>query len=299
MSVPDETNAPDIPPLLVVGGTDTGKSHYGAQFLRRLQRRQGELQMVGTPSDLTAFQEVIDQLALGRSAPHTPSNVYREGTWLVRSQRTGQQSKILWPDYAGEQVEDILKRRQVSDAWLHRLGESRGWLLFVRPSAMQQREDILGRPRAAEFMSDGTATSTGALAPRADVTLADEVGLVELLQMLLFARQAHASRKGPPPSLVLLLSCWDEIASDTPLTPMEVMRSRLALLNQFVLANWPRERLDVLGLSALGKPLHDDVTDEEFVEQGPERHGWCVLEDGSRTPDLTVPVAQLMRHLER
>ncbi len=297
------------PSLLIFGGTDTGKSHYGAQLLRRLQVRQGDLRMVGTPPDLSAFQEVIDQLALGRSAGHTPSNVYRESTWHVRSESTGVESRLLWPDYAGEQVEDILKLRHVSEDWVQRIRSSDGWLLCVRPSAVLQVDNVLLRPRAAERMRELTTDNIptpselaqGPLDETASsstypLTLSHQAGFVELLQSLLFVIQADVNRRARRPALVIALTCWDEVTGEgIGDTPSLMLRRQMPLLSQFIESNWDASVSAVMGISALGKPLQSKVSDDDFVEGGPERNGWCVLEDGTKSPDLTLPLAVLMQ----
>src|SRR5437870_12032456 len=101
----------NAPSLLIVGGTKAGKTHYGGQVLRRLETKKYPLRIVGAPSDLTPFQEVLDSLAEGRSAPHTPTSFYRESIWDIRHENRGYQSQLVWPDYGGEQVEDIVKKR--------------------------------------------------------------------------------------------------------------------------------------------------------------------------------------------
>jgi hypothetical protein len=56
----------------------------------------------------------------------------------------------------------------------------------------------------------------------------------------------------------------------------------------FVTGNW--EHPLVLGLSALERPLKPKVPDLEYVARGPEHFGYVVLEDGSHSPDLTLPI---------
>jgi hypothetical protein len=297
--------------LLIIGGTKAGKTHYGGQLLRRLETKKYPLQIVGAPSDLTPFQEVLDRLAQGRSAPHSPRGFYRESIWQVRQAHDNTPSELVWPDYAGEQIEDIVKKRQVSEPWVQRIRASSGWLFFVRLSTTAVLEDILDRPRGLDRMKSGVDAEDAkqeptqeAAAPEASqlpqanqlpkLTLSNQAGLVELLQALLFIKQAGSVNQLREPPLVVVLSCWDEIANSDSAKPSDVLRSRLPLLSQFVDATWRPGRAQILGLSALGKALKDDVTDEAFMDNGPERQGWCISQEGKRLEDLTLPVIELM-----
>jgi hypothetical protein len=305
--------------LLIVGGTKAGKTHYGGQLLRRLEAKKHRLRIVGAPSDRTPFQGVLDQLALGRSAPHTPTSFYKESIWYVRSEEQTFESQLVWPDYGGEQIEDIVTKRQVSEPWLQRIRESNGWLFFVRLSTITPPEDVLGRPRVRDRMQSApeeASSQTGGTfadheragsaavrdqpdaAPPSRVTLFTQAGLVELLQALLFAKQVGSNNQLHHPPLVVVLSCFDEIgkAKETNAwdDPAALLKKRLPLFSQFIESTWEENQVDVIGLSALGKALNDDVSDEAFMDDGPERQGWCICKGGKESDDLTLPVMTLM-----
>jgi hypothetical protein len=307
-----------LPSLLIVGGTKTGKTHYGGQLLRRLEAKKHRLRMLGAPSDRTPFQEVLEHLAVGRSAPHTPTSVYRESVWHVCAEESGRQSRLVWPDYGGEQIEDIVRRRQVSEQWVQRIRESAGWLFFVRAGSINLPEDTLSRPRTAERMSSGSEGPNSAADPTEQkpspgesgegdhasvtqshtLTLQTQAGLVELMQTLLFVKQVGQNAQLRKPPVVVVLSCWDEIpdarVNGNWADPVHFIHKRLPLLNQFITSTWEEDRFKVIGLSALGKALHDDADDDAFMDSGPERQGWCITEGGEQTDDLTAPVLKLM-----
>jgi hypothetical protein len=305
------TNASPLSSLLIIGGTKVGKTHYGGQLLRRLETKKYPLRIVGAPSDLTPFQEVLDQLAQGRSAAHTPSGFYRESIWQVHRTDDNTHSELIWPDYAGEQIEDIVKKRHVSEPWVQRIRTSSGWLFFVRLSTTTVPEDILDRPRGLDRMKSG-ADAEGAEQTSAEdampsetaqpqlpkLTLSNQAGLVELLQALLFIKQASSAAQILEPPLVVVLSCWDEITTPDSnggkAKPADVLKARLPLLSQFIEATWRSGRAEIMGLSALGKALKDDVSDAAFMDNGPERQGWCISHDCKQLDDLTLPVMALM-----
>ena len=133
--------------LLVIGGAKTGKTHYAGQLLRRLEAKKHLLKMAIAASDRTPLQEVLEKLAVGRSASHTPNNIYRESVWDVWIDGSPDQSQLIWPDYGGEQIEDIVRKRQITEPWIQRVRDSGGLLFFVRPSLIGLPEDVLNRPR--------------------------------------------------------------------------------------------------------------------------------------------------------
>jgi hypothetical protein len=237
------------PSLLIVGGTKAGKSHYGAQLLRRLEHKRGALQMVGAPSDLTPFQEVLDALSVGRAAPHTPSGTYKESIWNVRSLDGALESQLVWPDYAGEQIEAVVERRRVPEQWVQRIGESNGWLFFIRLKVMDESEDVFERPRDVDHMqADAAAAPIRPHAPQPEgeaapapvasrLTVNNQAGLVELLQALLFVKQRGTNTQVRIPALVIVLSCYDDPSHERNgqwEDPARVLRKQLPLVSQYV-----------------------------------------------------------------
>ena len=316
------------PSLLIVGGTKAGKSHFGAQLLRRLETKRGQLRLVGAAGDLTPFREVLDRLSQGRAATHTPSGTYKECVWTVATENGSDPSELVWPDYAGEQIEWIVKERHIPEQWVERIRQADGWLFFVRLSIINTPPDIFDRPRDLSHMrvdanrQPGPEASTsgkavdvpaqpsssarfndGAPAAQPGRTeLSTQEKLVELLQALLYAGQISTNLPVRSPALTLVLSCYDEEAtSDVDGNwedPCSVLRRKLPLLSQFIESNWHRDKLDVIGLSALGKPLSEEKSDEEFMDNGPETQGWCITKGGRSTKDLTYPVASIMERVK-
>lgn len=286
MTPPNSTS--DSTTLLVVGESGVGKTHYGAQLLQRLNQQGGTLQMRGAASNVSAYESALQRLNEGLAAEHTATSVYVESLWPVED-RDGRSTDLVWPDYGGEQVRQMIAQRQISPAWRERLRISDGWLLFVRVQHAQVEDDVFSRP----------------LARRADMPstervfkISEQAHFVELLQMLLFVRGVGNLLPVTTPALTVLLSCWDELGSGSAgeeARPSDILAQRLPLLADFVTANWQPERRSVLGLSALGRPLRADTPDEDYVNCGPEQFGYVVRADGSRDPDLTFPIADLAR----
>jgi hypothetical protein len=269
--------------ILLIGESDVGKTHYGAQLLKRLMVSNGEFRMNGAATNLKPFEAALESLTEGKSAEHTPTTVYLESVWPIRSNE-GIAAELVWPDYGGEQVRTMLTSRRVPSAWKERIISAPAWMLFIRLQRVHNMEDILSRPLSDLKNSRGEAAEA-----IIEVKISDQARLVELLQMLLYIRRADTSRPLRSPRLALLLSCWDEL--DSSENPLDVLRQRLPMVADFVTGNW--ESPFVLGLSALGRPLKPDVPDLEYAARGPERFGYVVLPDGAHSTDLTLPIKMM------
>ena len=108
-----------------------GKSHYGGQLLKRLMQEDGLLRMDGAATNLEPFQAVVARLDAGLSADHTATATYHESRWPIIDEE-GRKAHLIWPDYGGEQVKNIIDKRQLPHVWLNRVARSSAWLLMIR-----------------------------------------------------------------------------------------------------------------------------------------------------------------------
>lgn len=290
--------------LLLIGGAKAGKTHYGGQLLGRLNEKSGRLIMDGVATNIEPFEEVLRCLSEGRSAGHTPTTVYKESVWPVQIASTQTRASLVWPDYGGEQIRQILEARSVNEHWQQRIREADGWLLFIRSEQVHAYEDVILRPRMQERMVEETqqGADDGATAAPEGMPLpswSDQAILVELLQLLLFVKQTGTLRRIGRPALTIILSCWDEIpGADDSEKPASLLAARLPLLSSFVQANWQPESLAIYGLSSLGKALKPDQPDDGYLDYGPEKQGWIIEQEGNHSGDLTAPIANLISLLE-
>ncbi|HEY6927475.1 MAG TPA: hypothetical protein VI653_28630, partial [Steroidobacteraceae bacterium] len=167
--------------------------------------------------------------------------------------------------------------------------------VFSRPRDLNHMQaDAAREPEAA------AATVEAEAAPQR-TELSTQERLVELLQAFLYAAQIDSNVRVQVPALTVVLSCYDETVTAVEgkwQDPGTVLRERLPLLSQFIESTWEAQKLEVVGLSALGKSLSEDYGDDEFVDQGPENQGWCITSGGVHTRDLTYPVAALMERVQ-
>ena len=57
--------------ILLIGESDVGKTHFGAQLLRRLNSGLGTMELINS-DNLQPFRETMDQISQGLAGRHTP-----------------------------------------------------------------------------------------------------------------------------------------------------------------------------------------------------------------------------------
>lgn len=273
--------------ILLLGESDSGKTHYGAQLLLRLRGKQCELSFREQPTNISPFDAAITNLNKGKAAVHTSSGVYLESRWPLLDKR-GNTFDLVWPDYAGEQITHITTRRLVTPEWSQRITTSSGWVLVLRLRKLTIPQDTFVKPLAALAPSS---------APKTLQKLSDQARIVELIQILLYTKSVGTLNRVSVPQLTILLSCWDEIpglkAGDKP---ENVLADHLPLIHSFIAANWEPSSYAVFGLSALEKELTDKEADTGYIDNGPESFGFVIKPDGKETRDLTLPIRFLVEN---
>lgn len=267
--------------ILLLGESNVGKTHYGAQFLKRLIVKACALKMSGAPTNLEAFSTALDCLTEGKSTDHTPANAYVESVWPITND-AGSNAELVWPDYGGEQVRNLVTQRRIPAAWRERVLEATDWVLLIRLHSLRSEDDLFSRP----------LLSFAAREPQGEAAYepSDQARTVELLQILLYLAQLHLERPLSKPRLSILLSCWDEL--ETTELPADLLASRLPMLWAFVRSNWTSPT--IIGLSALERALSSTDADQEYATRGPEEFGYVVLPDGVKNTDITLPIQRLM-----
>lgn len=266
--------------ILLIGESGVGKTHYGAQLLKRLMRGDGQLRMDGAATNLEPFEAAMESLNEGMAAGHTPTTTYVDSIWPIVD-LGGRKAELVWPDYGGEQIKAMSSTRRIPAAWRARVVDAPAWLLLVRLQQTRVSEDIFSRP---------LSTLKGAGVENREVQISDQARLIELLQMLVYIRGAISTEPLESPRLCVLLSCWDELGADE--RPAVVLDQRLPMFSSFVQSIWAEP--SVLGLSALERPLSPRDRDSEYAARGPEQFGYVVLPDGQRSTDLTLPIQRLL-----
>ncbi|GGX98015.1 hypothetical protein GJV26_20320 [Massilia dura] len=268
--------------ILLVGESGVGKTHYGAQFLKRLSVETCALKAANAPSNVTPFATALSCLTEGLATHHTPADSYVESVWPIRDE-TGRVAELVWPDYGGEQVRNLAVQRQIPEAWRERVLSATDWVLLIRPHSIRKEDDLFSRPLQKLGKVEPQPTA-------AVHSISDQARMLELLQILLYLGQFHLDKPLRRPGLTILLTCWDEV--NDPRVPADVIADQLPMLWSFVHSNWATPT--VMGLSALGRALSTEDADVEFASVGPEDFGYVILPDGQQSSDITLPIQRLM-----
>lgn len=266
--------------VLLIGESGVGKTHYGAQLLKRLMKGDGGLCMNGAATNLEPFESAMECLNEGKAADHTPTSTYVESVWPIKDVE-GHEAELIWPDYGGEQVKSIIASRRIPNSWRSRVSMSPTWLLLIRLQQTRVGDDIFSRP-----LSD----LRGASVQNHEVQISDQARLIELLQMLIFVSGAKTGKPLSRPRLGILLSCWDELSFTG--APADALKARLPMLYAYLQSNWAEPI--VMGLSALERALSPSERDVEYASRGPEHFGYVVKPDGLQSSDLTLPIQLLL-----
>jgi len=271
--------------VLLIGGASAGKTHFGAQLLARLMTKKGALRFYESPTNVSLFETTLQRLGQGLSSDHTGSGVYGEVVLPVQT-ASGQTMDLVWPDYAGEQIESIAQLRSLTSHWAARIVASDCWILMIRLMLASAEEDLLNRPLYEDVAGNQTAGRA--------VSTSKQSQLVELLQILRHIRGLNSLDRTVEPRLLVLLSCWDELGVNGK-SPLEELAARVPLVNAYIRATWSEDALTFYGLSSLGKSLSHDTVDVDYQNRGPESFGYVVSAVGKQLSDLTIAIADLAK----
>lgn len=289
--------------VLVLGAHESGKTTYVVQLLGRVQRiAEGRLRSRAAPSSLVPYRAALDRVEQGRAPDHTETSLFAE-TPIPLVHDTVGAVDLVWPEYAGETIQQMVATRRIPQRWYDRVQQSDVWLMFVRPFTTTVPADVISRRILP--VQDGDARERGEVPEDGSADLSGQSSLVELLQMLLHLRGVSTAGTVRRPVLGVLLSCYDEIhqphqsksRKNSAPPPAQVLRDRLPLLASYIDTVWDPDCRVVLGVAALGRPLLRDEPNFDFILQGPERQGYVVLPDGQEDPDLTLAVSLTLDRL--
>jgi hypothetical protein len=270
--------------ILIIGGPDAGKTHFGGQLYGRLAAKESHYRITSPPENIAFFKEVLDRLNDGKSAGHTNVNAHDNLELQVESEG-GLRFTFSYPDYGGEQIMDIVKTRRINEVWKAQIDESNAWMLFIRLDKVKPVEDIVNRgiPEQGVLKRRGDGDT--------EYTISDAAFYIELLQILLYASGTRTKSIIGAPMLTIVLSCYDLIpeAEKTKL-PKDILNDKIPALYSFVTSTWSERSFKVVGLSSLGRSLSADVADKEFSKKGPENFGYIIDESGKENEDLTLSI---------
>lgn len=276
--------------ILIIGGPNTGKTHFGIQLYERINSRQFEFKIdpKNRPSDLSIFEDGLKNIYNGQRAAHTETGANRSIELIITDEKNSE-VKLAFPDYAGEQITSIVNNRKVNNLWKDYIENSTSWVLFIRLNELTPLEDIVnkGIPSAEEIQKRNSQPPP--------VKMSEAAFYVELLQTLTYIKGLSTFSPIGQPNLTVVLSCWDELDLPKYQVPSTLLQERLPMLFDFLNNNWQSESLSTLGLSSTEKSLTDEP-DDEFIDKQPINFGYYVDKNGDSQRDLTLSIKYFIGH---
>lgn len=276
--------------ILIIGGPNTGKTHFGLQLYERINSRQFEFKIdpKNRPSDLSIFEDGLKNIYNGQRAAHTEIGANRS-IELIITGKENSEIKLAFPDYAGEQITSIVENRKVNDLWLNYIKNSTSWVLFIRLKDLSALEDIVtkGIPSPEEIQKRKSQSPP--------VKMSEAAFYVELFQTLAYIKGLSTFSPIASPNLTVVLSCWDELELPEGQVPSALFKERLPMLFDFLNNNWQSSFLSIIGLSSTEKSLTDEP-DDEFIDKEPINFGYYIDETGKKHQDLTLSIYDFIKH---
>lgn len=269
--------------ILIIGMSKMGKTHFGGQLYGRLKAMNNSFVLRQTPDKLNLFQDVSNRLNEGLEGSHTSTKVHEIIILPIQS-TNGTALDIVYPDYGGEQLRDMIEQRQINSIWQNQIAGSNHWFLFVRLDLMEDVSDVTNK----FYKQIEEEKSIDNKLPNQPTDLPQESSAfyVELIQTFLYVKQISLSATNKP-NLTILLSCWDKLQKPEGFKPMDALQEKMPLLANFVQTIWEEENLHIVGLSSLGKDLNSTTPDADYAVDGPECHGYIVWGNGKKEQDIT------------
>ncbi len=269
--------------ILVIGAPNTGKTHFGGQLYGRLKSNTCTYKLRETPDDLSVFQDILQKLNNGVPGDHTPSSINKELVLPILS-KENDEINLVYPDYGGEQITQIVKSRKINSNWQNQINESTDWILFIRLNLVELPSDITNR-----FYSHISRTEETSPTDLDGITDKSQIFYIELMQILLSANKSQIDK----PFLQIFISCWDELTTNEK--PEKILNEKMPLFFDFIKNNWGAH-YSVIGIAATGISLESDNPNEDFMLDGPEEHGFIIMGDGKKDTDLTLSLKQIINN---
>lgn len=262
--------------ILLIGKPHSGKTTFIAQLCARVDSNNSSLKLYKAIEDRTPIIEATRELAKGNEVKTTPTD---KSTVIHLPLQYGD-DKIDFdcPDYGGEQVNHIIENREVDSKWAKSINQTDNWILFIKLTDISTSYDLTNKTIKPEVLENGNGNSE-------EFSISDQSSFIELLQILLHIKGQDAHFRNSTTKLTVVLTCWDELNSS--LKPKDELKKSLPLLLNFIEANWDESRINLLGLSAQGFSLKEEVNKKKYQEIGSENFGFMINANGKNIDDIT------------
>lgn len=267
--------------IIIVGQPGTSKTTYLSQLVLQVESKKKAIKFRNKPDDLSILRDAISQLRNGEEVQVTPS----ENNEVIKLPllMDGNEIDLVCPDYAGEQISDILKERKINTKWMDLIVKSDGWIIFIRPALLSVSYDISTKSiQEAEPVKQPINT---------EFKISDQSNLIELLQILRHYKKCTVQQESKTPKLLVAFTCWDEL--DEKVSPIEYVQKQLPLFYEYIANNWNKDSFSFAGLSAQGGKIAE--VKENYEIYGPEESAYIVEQNGGdNVYDLSLLLTKVL-----
>ncbi len=269
--------------VLIIGKPHSGKTTFIAQLYARLDVNNAALKLYKSVENLSPIIEALSSLSKGEEVKPTPTD---KTTGITLPIQFGEDMVDLFcPDYGGEQINNIIENREVDEKWKESIAQSENWMLFIRLTNLSTGFDLSNKTIKPDLVKSEPSTLD-------EYVISDQSAFIELLQIMLYAKGQDAHYKNSKTKLTIVLTCWDEEKNGK--TPRAKLEENLPLLLSFIESNWTNDKINIVGLSALGLDLKQPENKDLYLAQGSESFGFIINSRGEEIPDITQLISEAL-----
>ena len=269
--------------ILIIGKPGSTKTTFLAQFVTIARKSKSSVKFWKTPENIQPIENAIKKLRAGEETGSTPA----EDNLIITLPVTikGNNIEMVCPDYGGEQINEILNLREINLHWSGLITNSNSWILFIRPKKLEDTFDLSNKSH-----SDNTENEEEEkVVPEFKVS--DQSSIIELIQIMLSIKKVSYQKTINSPKLTIALTCWDEVKEQ--ITPGDLLKKDLPLLNQFLEKNWAEDALKIMGVSAQGFKLNTQENKDKYLDDGPDKFAYVVKGNSiEQVNDLTLLIEE-------
>jgi len=279
--------------LSIVGLPSSGKTTFLAA-LWHMVREHGSTTALSFDSLSQDNYEHLNALAkrwrFGKIQQRTQVSGAKDVTMRLKDV-AGQKVAVSFPDLPGEDFARMWERRELEKSMLETL-TAPALVLLVNGDTIRMPDWVVERMALTKKMR----TEPSKVEPEdwsADLA-PTQVKLVDLLQMLMSGDLDIGERR-----LALLISAWDKVEGEKQ-TPVEILASKLPLLDQYLRSGRDPWTWHVWGVSAQGGVYEDPEKQESFPETDKLRElerasdRIKVVDGNAISSDITQPLKWLI-----